>query len=45
MIKAYGDSFFFSETVNVLKKIANVTANAKNDGQITLNTLPRSDNL
>ena len=37
--------YFFFRNSKRLKKIANVTANAKNDGQITLNTLPRSDNL
>ena len=39
-----GIHFFFRNSKR-FKKIANVTANAKNDGQITLNTLPRSDNL
>ena len=33
---------FSSETVNI-EKLANLTANTKNYGQITLNTKPHSD--
>ena len=35
---------FYPETVNI-KKLANLTANTTNDGQIILNTKPLSDPL
>ena len=35
-------ALFYWETVNI-KKVANLTANTKNYGQITLNTKPCSD--